>query len=359
MNETRAPGLGVLWLSSRAAALLLCLVLAAHAGWANAQVNPEIANCEEIRDEATQTQVDFCTAHVGCALVMRIHKACVSAKSFLNRLKNFSFGKSEPDMNDVFEAAAPPVSDDPAYSRASSAIRSKYEGQPATVLRSGTTEKGASWVYQGPVVNGKWNGTGIYASSSGTIARAEYVDGRQVGKGEYTNTQRREVGDMQAYLLNGEGIRRYPDGSRYEGEFQKDMLHGQGTATYASGNRYVGAFEKGNRHGRGTFHFKSGGQVAGEFRDGKAFNAQETSADGRVLAVYSNGSKEAPSAGTGTGAAVGLGDFLEFLGTAIGVAREYRGSRRPSSGSGSSVGGGSSQDSGNSGCGPYGPGTCQ
>ena len=55
---------------------------------ASAQPNPEIANCEEIKDEATQTQKSFCEAHVGCRLVFGIQKGCTEAKGFLTRLQN-------------------------------------------------------------------------------------------------------------------------------------------------------------------------------------------------------------------------------------------------------------------------------
>lgn len=87
--------------------LLVCLPVTV-----SAEVNPEIANCEEIKDEATQTQADFCSAHVGCKLVMGIHKTCAKVKTFLDRLKEkvgegtqTLFGRrKEVDAVQVFEA---------------------------------------------------------------------------------------------------------------------------------------------------------------------------------------------------------------------------------------------------------------
>ena len=37
-----------------------------------AQMNPELANCEEVQDEATLTQMEFCSAHVGCNMVLKL-----------------------------------------------------------------------------------------------------------------------------------------------------------------------------------------------------------------------------------------------------------------------------------------------
>jgi len=248
---------------------LFCIVVGVAGGPARAQVNPELANCEELRDETTRTQVNFCTAHVGCALVMRIHKVCASVKTFLNRLNDLSFAKLEPDMNDVFDAVAPPVDNDPAYTSASQALRSAYERQPARELRSGTTQKGTSWVYQGPIVEGKFNGTGVFVNSNGIIARAEYVDGNQSGKGEFTGETGRGVGDMQSYQLKGNAIRRYANGVRYEGQYHGGQPNGRGAIIYESGNSFEGDFVTGRPHGQGTYTYKSGSKYVGSMVNGQ------------------------------------------------------------------------------------------
>ncbi|MBX9906223.1 MAG: hypothetical protein K2Y31_17905 [Burkholderiales bacterium] len=332
---------------------LFCIVVGVAGGPARAQVNPELANCEELRDETTRTQVNFCTAHVGCALVMRIHKVCASVKTFLNRLNDLSLAKLEPDMNDVFDAAAPPVDNDPAYTRAAQTLRSAYANQSDKELRTGTTEKGTTWVYQGPIVDGRWNGTAIYASSSGSMARAEFVNGRQVGKGEFTNLRYRSIGDTRSFLREGKGIQRYENGDRYEGQFSthlphgrgimtfissgdvyegdfaKGRLSGQGTLTSPGGNKYEGAFLDGHFHGQGTLSLKSGERLTGEFRNSKPFNAEGRDALGRVVATYSNGSVTRTTTSTETASGSGgLGEFLGILGAVAGAVIEHREARR-------------------------------
>lgn len=115
--------------------LSLCLLLlggVVPGAWA--EVNPEIANCEEIKDEATQTQVDFCSAHIGCRLVLSIQKTCAKVKSFIDRIKDqvgegtqTLFGKRRTvDAEQVFEAAKSVSNDSPTYT----ALASSAKWQP-------------------------------------------------------------------------------------------------------------------------------------------------------------------------------------------------------------------------------------
>jgi hypothetical protein len=54
---------------------------------ASAQLNPGAANCAELSDPDTKFQMDLCSAHAGCLLVMSAHDTCEKAKKFLSNLK--------------------------------------------------------------------------------------------------------------------------------------------------------------------------------------------------------------------------------------------------------------------------------
>ena len=58
---------------------------------------------------------------------------------------------------------------------------------------------------------------------------------------------------------NGNGVKVYPDSSRFEGVFENSQRK-EGQYVYASGDRYVGSFQKNLRHGYGEYHYK-GGQI--------------------------------------------------------------------------------------------------
>lgn len=300
--------------------LVVFLVLAgvpAHA------MNPEVANCDDLKDPATQAQVEICNNHPGCSLVLKFQKTCATANEFLSKLKVASSGRKVITSSDVFEAAAPPVTNDPEFIKASQAIKSRFDRQAGNVISSGVNESKSitwvfkgPWVYEGPMVNGQRHGVGVIIDGEGRLFRGEFVAGRQVGKGEYTDTgksKRRDVGDSQGFDLNGNGIRRtprvrfigqfkadrpdgrvttvrddgyrhegervkgnrhgpgteiYPNGGRYVGGFVDDKKHGQGTETFPNGQRYEGEFANGKRHGQGTYAFPSGERYVGEFANG-------------------------------------------------------------------------------------------
>ena len=68
-------------------ALLLSACVLAVPADVQAQVNPEIASCSELKDESTATQVDLCAAHIGCRFVLNVQKTCARARSYLERLQ--------------------------------------------------------------------------------------------------------------------------------------------------------------------------------------------------------------------------------------------------------------------------------
>jgi hypothetical protein len=68
-------------------------------------------------------------------------------------------------------------------------------------------------------------------------------------------------------ILNGKGIRNYPNGEKAEGEFKNGFLHGQGKVAYPDGRVIEGNF----KHGKikeGKIRFPDGRVSEGIFRDG-------------------------------------------------------------------------------------------
>ena len=61
------------WIPPFLLAMALSLGLA---GPAEAQTSGNPANCEELKDPDTKFQLELCSAHVGCRMVMGIHTAC-------------------------------------------------------------------------------------------------------------------------------------------------------------------------------------------------------------------------------------------------------------------------------------------
>lgn len=232
-------------------------------------INPQIANCQEITDPDTQTQVDLCTAHVGCKLVMGLQKACTKVKTFLTSLKNLSFGKNKIDSNDVFDAAAPSAEGDVSFNTISNSIKSNYDKQPKKQVVSGEFENGSKWVYEGPMTKGVRNGTGVLITDSGTVFRGDFVEGRQAGMGELFNDKTRKAGVMVGAKMDGFGIERDADGVRYEGEHKADKYNGNGVMTWPSGNRHEGTYKDGARNGQGTLKWANGNQYTGEFLNNK------------------------------------------------------------------------------------------
>lgn len=78
-------------LAQRLRRLLPALVLSVCAMAApfgvQAQINPEIANCRELRDEPITPIAALCTAHTGCGYILNAQRSCASAKGYLERLQ--------------------------------------------------------------------------------------------------------------------------------------------------------------------------------------------------------------------------------------------------------------------------------
>jgi hypothetical protein len=241
-----------------------------------AQPNPGIANCEEIKDEATQTQKNFCEAHVGCRLVFGIQKGCTEAKGFLIRLQNimkrdnvpepavankgslFDRFKSiigiKPDVtsNQVFEASMTESQlllqeKDPDWKERSAKVRdlvSKADSKSSLEWKATNGERG---VYIGDVKDGKANGVGVVFWQDGEMSRGEYVANVRHGLADALHTDGlRRLGNEFNGKRNGDGMTLHPDGRFFKGAYFDGQASGLGAMHRPDGTLiFKGIYDKG------------------------------------------------------------------------------------------------------------------
>jgi hypothetical protein len=175
-----------------AAALLSACALLAPVG-AKAQVNPEIASCSELKDEATVTQADLCAAHIGCRFVLNVQKTCAQAKGYLGRLQaaigegtRGLFGhRKEVTPDAIFTAV---LSDEerrgarnleklPEAKRRIEDIATQVRNVGAGDPLTGVGYDKIPWAYYGQTKDGKEDGWGTYFYSNGKVVRGQYTYG--------------------------------------------------------------------------------------------------------------------------------------------------------------------------------------
>ena len=101
--------------------------------------------------------------------------------------------------------------------------------------------------YAGPCVNGLAEGEG-YATGIATYR-----------------------GHFKAGMKDGQGVKTWPNGDRYEGGFVDDRKQGHGVYRWGrgpwQGERYEGEFAHDKRNGEGTYRYASGDVYTGEWKD--------------------------------------------------------------------------------------------
>ena len=274
-----------------------------------AQANPEISNCEELKDPATITQMEFCTTHVGCRMVMGFHTACTKAKKFLNSLKDLTnpanagadatasqstslfgkfvnavTGKSAITSNQVFDAAMGDVATelekkDKDWSDKASDIRSRIDKADKQTVTGDLVGGSGKWVYMGDVKDGKPNGWGSVVTSSGYLARGEFKPESGV-------------------RLSGTGDSIFPSGQRDMGQFAGGELSGSGMR--ANGfiadlpdfvrkgfdAQYKGTFVAGKESGMGVAYREDGSvSKRGTFADGALSVGVQIDPNGKTTRV--------------------------------------------------------------------------
>jgi hypothetical protein len=105
-----------------------------------------------------------------------------------------------------------------------------------------------------------------------SIARSR--EGAQSGAKQFQEAieQAKQGGDeggSQEEVCNGQGTKKYPDGSYYTGNWLNCNKHGQGTMKWSDGSQYIGNWVDGNYNGYGTFKGANGDQYTGNWVNNK------------------------------------------------------------------------------------------
>ena len=121
--------------------------------------------------------------------------------------------------------------------------------------------------YEGPQINGKRHGKGVYQWATGNRYEGEFKDGNMDGKGMffYENGDKYE-GDIVCNLQQGYGIYIGKE-FMYEGEWFEGLMHGRGKyRSLVDGSVYEGEVVKGVRHGHGTWTYEDPDGVKHHYR---------------------------------------------------------------------------------------------
>lgn len=272
-----------------------------------AEVNPEIANCEELKDPDTLTQAELCSAHLGCRLVFAIHKTCTKAKRFITNLKD-AIGegtkgllgtRKEITPDAIFEASLTEktrVLDTLPESRdMAAAIREKLRGKSGETL-TGTSSDGSNWVYYGEVQDGSAQGVGTRIFSSGAIARGNFKNELH-GQGESVVVGRgRHVAEHFYGNRDGEGAWAGESGARFVGKFENSNMKDGKLLDY-DGTRTEGRFKE-NKLVEGKIYRPNGSQEEGLFDNGKLSVGKAYDAKGVATVVNIPREREIAAAAT-------------------------------------------------------------
>jgi hypothetical protein len=267
-------------------------------GTSQAQPDNNPANCNEVKDPDVQFQMELCTAHPGCKLVMSIHKTCVKAKKFLNNLKEqigegvkglFGYRK-EVTSDNVFEASMTDeqraVTQDKDWRKLAETIKESQKNTSKEVL-TGRSSDGGTWTYIGETSNGLKNGRGTTFYSNGQIDRGEFLnDARNGSVDAIVPNGTRLTGTFQNDQLNGMGYHLGTNGlTKYKGYFVDGLRTGQGVLELADGTRYEGQFKGGAISGQGIIYYNDGSiWQRGVFESNKLSVGKIYSSAGVVLA---------------------------------------------------------------------------
>lgn len=282
--------------------IVLVLALLVTGLTAQAQTpSADVADCRgEITDPDVQLQMDLCSAHLGCKLVLKINKTCTAVRGFLDRLGQKIEKTSNSLMGSLFGRKEIPAD---AIWEASQTDNTRSIGSNADVqarekaIRDGLATSTGSWRTGRNAAGTEYaafgstskdgnaaEGWGMAVFSNGEISRGQYADGKLNGQGERVvlgsdGGSSRHSGEYSSGQATGKGMRVAATGSTSEGEFMGGALY-QGTRRAPDGSSEKGSFDLKTQ--QLTWGEKLGPDGAllekGSFRDGRLYTGDRYAA---------------------------------------------------------------------------------
>ena len=142
-----------------------------------------------------------------------------------------------------------------------------------TKIKAPIREKSPSETrYNGPRVNGKKEGKGIYLYPNGSRYEGYFKNDKKDGFGifYYKNGDRYE-GNFVEGNYEGNGIFYFNNGDRYEGQFKKNKYSGKGKYFYRNGDFFDGYWLDDKKNGDGTYNYVNGDKTIGKYFNGNPY----------------------------------------------------------------------------------------
>jgi hypothetical protein len=124
--------------------------------------------------------------------------------------------------------------------------------------------------YEGPIINGKKEGKGIYIYKNGCKYEGYFRNDKKEGEGifYYANGDRYK-GNFSGGFYQGYGVFYFNNGDRYEGEFNKNKYSGKGKYFYHNGDIFEGQWLDDKKQGQGIYIYLNGDKIVGNYNGGK------------------------------------------------------------------------------------------
>ena len=152
-------------------------------------------------------------------------------------------------------------------------------------IRNGRSPKETR--YNGPRVNGKKEGKGIYLYPNGSRYEGYFKNDKKEGPGifYYINGDRYE-GQFKNGNYHGDGIFYFSNGDKYEGQFENNKYSGKGKYFYHNGDWFDGFWMDDKKNGDGTYYYQNGDRTVGQYYNGKPYGTHiRYCQDGRAFKI--------------------------------------------------------------------------
>jgi hypothetical protein len=260
-----------------------------------AQLSPEVAKCGELQTDGAKFQMELCSAHLGCRMVLGIQNTCAKAEKFIAKLSTavgegvktlFGYRK-EVTSDHVFEASLSErqraVERDSSWREKLEPIRNVTKQVKEDIKANGDAMVSVGELNQQGFV--KVNGTQFIKSPNSLfISRVVGADDNYAGTKKDTIDLIGDTREVVAYSSFDErrGNTLYANGSEYRGDsLMKNgqyIRNGRGTLIATDGRQMEGIFvndgfsEGTIRRRDGTLAAKGKWDSAGNLAQGQIFD---------------------------------------------------------------------------------------